>query len=85
MWLVLFITGSVVAGLVIGSVSRRFAFVAGGVLLLIGIGPMLALLIHSQITGPGGDRSSEGMMATIAFVFFVPAGITAVLTGVMRR
>lgn len=83
--LLLFITGSVVAGLLIGSISRGFAFAAGGLLLLIGIGPMLALLIHSQITGPGGDRSSEGMMATFAFVFLVPAGVAAVLTGALRR
>ncbi len=83
--LLLFVAGSVVAGLLIGSISRRFAFAAGGLLLLIGIGPMLALLIYSQITAPVGDRSPEGMMATFAFIFFVPAGTTAVLTGALRR
>ncbi len=85
MWLVIFIVGSGLAGFVIGGVAGRFAFVAGGVLLLMGLGPMAALLIHSQIVGPGGDRSSEGMLATMAFVFFVPAGITAALAGVLRR
>jgi hypothetical protein len=85
MWLVVFILGSGFAGVVIGGVAGRFALAAGGVLLLVGLGPTLALLLHSYIVGPCGDRSDASMKATFAFIFCVPAGIAAIVTGLVRR
>jgi hypothetical protein len=85
MWLVVFILGSGFAGVVIGGVAGRFALAAGGVLLLMGLGPTLALLVHTNIVGPGGDRSGESMKATFALILCAPAGIAAIVTGLVRR
>jgi len=83
-YLVIYIVGSILAGLVIGGAAGRFAIPAGMLVLLIGAGPMIALYIYSTYIGFDGDSSAQGMFATIIFILVVPAGLTTIATGFFR-
>jgi hypothetical protein len=72
-------------GAVIGALAGRFGVMAGTLILLIGAGPMIALFIYESNMASPRDTSSEGMLATIAFILVVPAGITAMIIGWLRR
>jgi hypothetical protein len=83
-YLVIYIVGSILAGLVIGGIAGRFAIPVGMLVLLIGAGPMIALYLYSRFIGFDGDSSAQGMLSTIIFIMVVPAGLTTIATGFFR-
>jgi len=84
MYLVIYIVGSILVGMIIGGVAGRFAIPIGMIVLLIGAGPMIALFLYSEFVGFNRDSSAEGMLSTIIFIMVVPAGLTTIATGFFR-
>ena len=85
MMLLVWMAGSVLAGIVIGALAGRFGVAVGVVILLLGAGPMAALYIYESSLSTPRDMSSEGMLSTVAFIFVAPAGLSAIVTGWLNR
>jgi len=71
-------------GIVAAFVLGRFAFRVGVVFLLLGVGPMAALLVYETCFYKTGDTSAYGMLSTIAFILFVPFGLILIAIGALR-
>ena len=73
MYLVLYVGGGILVGIVAGSLLGRFAVPAGIFLLLLGTGPMAALYLYSEFARPARDMSTEGMFSTLLLILATPA------------
>jgi hypothetical protein len=84
-YLVVYIGGAILVGLVLGRVLGRFALVAGLFITALGFAPFTALYIYTDILGVRGDHSAAGMLSTIIFILVVPVGLVTCATGALRR
>ncbi|MCH7908613.1 MAG: hypothetical protein IIB38_03240 [Candidatus Hydrogenedentes bacterium] len=85
MRILVWIVGGIGIGIVAALLLGRFATLAGIILMLLGVGPMTALFIYSELAEPTRDMSAEGMLSTLILLMATPFGITVFLTGLLRR
>ena len=85
MRILVWIVGGIGIGIVAALLLGRFATLAGIILMLLGVGPMTALFIYSELAEPTRDLSAEGMLSTLILLLVTPFGITVFLTGLLRR
>ena len=85
MRILVWIVGGIGIGIVAALLLGRFATLAGILLMLLGMGPMTALYIYSEIAQPTRDMSAEGMLSTLALILIAPFGTTVCMTGLLRR
>ena len=80
MWL----AGSVVVAVIVGGILGRKAVWVGLAVLLVGLGPMVALWVYETHFYTKGDTSDVGMLATLAALLLGPPGIVLVLVGLVK-
>ena len=80
-----YIAVSAGVGIAVAAAAGRFAWIAGGLLTLLGLGPMVALIAYDSLIGIAGDPSSVSMLATLASVLILPSGIAALATAWIRH
>ena len=85
MYLVLYVGGGILIGIVAAALLGRFAVLAGMILMLLGVGPMAALYIYTEMAESTRDMSTEGMFSALILIMATPFGITVFMTGLLRR
>lgn len=83
--ILLYVAASALVGIVIGAAAGRFAWIAGFLVCLLGLGPIVILYAYDRFIGIAGDPSAYSMGATMAFVLVMPCGIAALATALLRR
>ena len=83
--ILLYMAASALVGFAVGAAAGRFAGIAGALMTLVGVAPVAVLYAYDNLVGFEGDPSGVSMLATLASVLVLPAGLAALATAFFTR